>query len=169
MVAAELQGAVMSRLPDGDARALREALEQVYRSSAIHDRILRDFRAPDPLQGIRNVEAMHIRLLECLHARYGLPTPSNRWRGRVPRFDSLVDACAAAIDVGTEHAYACERLIAGARDAEILAALRNLERAVREAHLPALHAWSRELSRRKGSLRRQSVTTRKPREVAQDS
>jgi hypothetical protein len=44
-----------------------------YRGFARYDAALRDFGALPPLERILNVEAMHIRVLEGLHSRYGVP------------------------------------------------------------------------------------------------
>lgn len=135
----------MLALNDCDVRALDAAVRQLQSTLALHKRILRAVGIAPLLQRICEVEASHLKVLEWLHVRHGLPlakTP-RRWRGK--RYADASEACAALIAAEKENLAAYRDLLQTARDAEVLAELRNLTRACREGHLPALHSWARQL------------------------
>ena len=138
----------MLRLNENDVRALNIALEQQYRSFATHDQVIRDFGPAQPLERIRDVEKGHIRVVEWLHTRYAVSLPKYHGRAHIPHFADFAHACAAAIESEREHLLVYRRLIESAREADVLGELRNLERASRDGHLPALHAWARQLRKR---------------------
>lgn len=135
----------MLPLSKADIRALHVALDNAYRSFALYDRILRAFGPAPPLERIREVEAGHIHVLEWLHRWYAVPLPERGVHLNVPRFADASHACAAAIQRERESVVLYRDLLDKAHEANVLGELRNLERASHDGHLPALHAWARQL------------------------
>lgn len=84
-------------LSEAEVGALGEALDDEYRAWAIYDQVVPDLDTARPFVNIRDAEARHIAALTTLFRRYSLAVPENRWPGRVPRYESLSEACAAGI------------------------------------------------------------------------
>jgi hypothetical protein len=152
----------MLPLSECDVRALRCALEHEYRGFALHDRLAGDFGPAPRLDHIRDIESAHIETLEVLHKRFRIPVPGKPRHLHIHRFRDAVHACAFAIEAEREHLAVYRLLIETARDACVLAELRNLERECRDGRLPALRAWRRELRKlRRGRADPRSVPARR--------
>jgi rubrerythrin len=127
----------VSALDEAEIRALHEALDDEHKAWATYDQVIRDFGPERPFSNIREAEARHIGALQSLFERYGLEIPENRWPTRVPRFASLREACEASIQAEIENSNLYDRLLRSTSRPDILAVLRNLQRASQERHLPA--------------------------------
>ncbi len=114
-----------------------EALDDEHRAWATYDQVVRDFGDVLPFRNIRRAEARHIAALENLCLRYGVPIPANPWPGRVARYGTLAEACAAGVDAEVENAALYERLLACTGRPDMLRVFRNLQRASQERHLLA--------------------------------
>jgi hypothetical protein len=131
-------------LSDDEAGALREALDDEYHAWATYDQVIADFGMVRPFINIREAEARHIAALRVLFERYGLPLPKNTWPGRVARYSSVHEACAAAVAAEVENGRLYERLLARTRRPDVLTVLQRLKEASEERHL---HAFRRCLTR----------------------
>jgi hypothetical protein len=141
-------------LNDLERRALHEALDDEYRAWATYDQVVRDFGHERPFINIVEAEARHIAALRSLFERYGLEVPENPWLGRVPRFASTREACAAGIEAEVDNSALYERLLRSTQRNDILAVFRNLQRASQERHLPAFRrCMSRGEGRGRGAER----------------
>lgn len=129
-----------------DIYTLRKALRIEQRYAAMHESMEARFGPLPELSDIISAEKCHVQVLGQLHRRYGLHEPAAR-AVHLPRYVSPSDACCDAIASEAERADEYQRLIGAARESTIVAELRNLERASRVAHLPALLALERRLRR----------------------
>jgi hypothetical protein len=127
----------MAELSEGEVLALREALDDEFRAWATYEQVIRDFGAVRPFVNILDAEARHIGALEGLFERYGLPLPDNPWRGRVPRYASLREACEAGVAAEIANAALYDRLLRSTARGDILTVFRNLQEASQQRHLPA--------------------------------
>jgi hypothetical protein len=127
----------MSELTENEIRALHEALDDEYHAWTTYDQVIADFGAVAPFSNIRDAEARHIEALRTLYALYGLPIPANPWPGKVPRFASLLEACAVGASAEVANGEMYERLLAATDRADILIVFRNLQEASQQRHLPA--------------------------------
>jgi len=127
----------MGPLTASEVDALHAALDDEYRAWATYDQVIADFGDVPPFSNIREAEARHIEALQSLYARYGLPVPENPWPGKVLRYASLQEACAAGVAAEIENAALYERLLASTQRPDILTVFRNLEEASQQRHLPA--------------------------------
>jgi hypothetical protein len=127
----------MTTLNEIEAAALHEALDDEYHAWATYDQVLRDFGLVRPFSNIRDAEARHIEALMQLFTQHGLAVPPNPWPGRVERYPSMHDACAAAVEAEIANAALYERLLASTDRSDILSVFRNLRDASQERHLPA--------------------------------
>jgi len=128
---------ISNALSDDEAAALREALDDEYRAWATYDQIIADFGEVRPFSNIRESEMRHIGALRELFARYGQAFPSNPWPGRVDRYDSVSEACAAAVAAEVENGRLYEKLIARTRHADVQLVFERLMEASEERHLQA--------------------------------
>jgi hypothetical protein len=124
-------------LDDVERSALREALDDEYRSWATYDQVIRDFGPERPFTNIRDAEQRHIEALHRLFERYELEVPQNTWPGRVQRYASIRAACEAGIEAEIENGALYERLMQSTRREDILRVFENLRRASEERHLEA--------------------------------
>lgn len=127
----------MNSLEDSEIAVLMEALDDEYQAWATYDQVLNDFGQVRPFVNIREAEARHIQALLSLFERYGVDVPSNYWPGKVERYASLRAACEAGVAAEIANGEMYERLIAQARQADIVEVLRRLQEASQRRHLPA--------------------------------
>jgi hypothetical protein len=127
----------MTDLTEPEIGALSEALEDEYKAWATYDQVIADFGEVAPFVHIREAEARHIDALRTLFARYGLAMPGNLWPGRVPRFASLTEACAAGVAAEVANAALYDRLLSATQRPDILGVFRRLQAASQGHHLPA--------------------------------
>ena len=125
-------------LSDAEIRGLVEALDDEYLAHATYEQVLADFGEDAlPFANIVEAEARHIGALLRVFSHHGLPVPDNPWPGRVPRFESVADACRAGVDAEVANAALYDRLLTTTERPEMLEVYRNLQRASQENHLPA--------------------------------
>lgn len=127
----------MNNLTEKETRALHEALDDEYKAWATYDQVIADFGEVLPFRNIRDAEGRHIEALRTLFVRYGVPIPENPWPGKVTRFTSLQEACAAGVSDEIANAELYERLLEATERPDILTVLRNLQAASQQRHLPA--------------------------------
>ena len=127
----------MAELNKTELDALFEALDDEYRSWATYDQVISDFGEVRPFINIRDAEARHIQALCSLLIAYEITIPENTWPGRVPRYKTLREACAAGVTAEIENDQMYARLLRSSDKTDILAAFRNLQRASQQRHLPA--------------------------------
>lgn len=127
----------MDRMTASEIQALNEALDDEYHAWATYDQVATDFGNVRPFVNVRDAEARHIEALSGLFARYGMTMPANTWPGRVTRYASLQEACEAAVAAEIANGEMYERLLGATQRPDILAVLRNLQRASQQRHLPA--------------------------------
>lgn len=124
-------------LTPGEVIALLDALDDEHKAHATYAQVIADFGPVRPFENIVESEARHIDALTSLMHRYAVPVPSNPWPGKVPRFETVEQACRAAVDAEIDNAALYDRLLASTERADVRAVLKNLQEASQERHLPA--------------------------------
>lgn len=127
----------MQTLTETEMNALHEALDDEYQSWSTYDQVIHDFGEVRPFINIRDAEARHIEALRTLYTRYGVPMPENTWIGKVVRYSSVQEACAASVAAEIANGELYERLFKTELRPDIATVLRNLQEASLERHLPA--------------------------------
>jgi len=127
----------MTILNEIEITALHDALDDEYHAWATYDQVIQDFGLVRPFSNIRDAEARHIEALMHLFTQHGLAAPPNPWPGKVERYPSLREACAAAVEAEIANAALYDRLLASTGRSDILSVFRNLRDASQERHLPA--------------------------------
>ena len=127
----------MNNLNEIEIKALNEALDDEYHSWATYDQVIADFGELPPFSNIRDAEGRHIEALLRLFEKYGLAIPENPWTGKVTRYASRQEACAAAVAAEIANGEMYERLLEATQRPDILTVLRNLQEASQQRHLSA--------------------------------
>lgn len=127
----------MEKLTRQDVRALRKAFEDTCSACSMYEQVIREFGPLRPFPMLKDAEERHMRALEALLARYRVAVPKTPARPAAA-FQTISEALDTVISAESKKVEAYERLHATAREADVLAEIRNLRRASRDAHLPAL-------------------------------
>jgi hypothetical protein len=125
------------RLSGAERAGLIAALDDEYEAHATYAQVIEDFGDVRPFTNIIGAEARHADALVKLFHRYGVPVPANTWPGRVPRYETLQQACEAAVAAEIDNGELYDRLLAGTARSDVLAVYRNLQAASQERHLVA--------------------------------
>jgi hypothetical protein len=116
---------------------LLAVLDDEYRAHATYTQILDDLGPVLPFTNIRDAEARHVDALLGLLRAFGVAAPSNTWPGRVTRYPSVQEACAAGVRAEIDNAALYDRVLTRTSRPELVTVYENLQRASRENHLPA--------------------------------
>ena len=87
----------ISALDNTERQALEDALEDEYKAHTTYAQVIQDLGAVLPFLNIVDAETRHVSALLSLFEKCGIAAPPNRWPGKVPRFSSVEEACAAAV------------------------------------------------------------------------
>ncbi|QXX76438.1 hypothetical protein MHY1_03281 [Methylovirgula sp. HY1] len=117
--------------------ALTAALDDEYKAHATYAQVIDDFGAVRPFINIVEAEARHIAALLTLFERYGVTPPKNGWVGKVPRFASIADACAAGVQAEIDNVALYDRLFESTQRPDVLQVYQALRSASLDRHLSA--------------------------------
>jgi len=127
----------ISALDNTERQALEDALDDEYKAHTTYDQVIHDLGPVRPFVNIVDAETRHVSALLSLFEKYGIAAPPNRWPGKVPRFSSVHEACAAAVQGEIENVALYDRVLKTTRRPDILSVYRALRSASRYRHLPA--------------------------------
>jgi hypothetical protein len=129
-------------LDDAEVRALQETLDDEYKAHETYAQVLCDFGEVRPFINIVEAEARHYSALLSLLEKYRIAPPENRWAGKTPRFSSVREACAAAVQGEIENVKLYDRALKSTQRSDILAVYEALRSASQDRHLPAFRRCS---------------------------
>ena len=123
--------------------AMEEAIQDEFKAENTYLRVLADFGPQLPFQNIVFAEERHSQALAWLFQKREMEVPLSQWHlDNVPRFGTLQQACAAAVQAELDNIALYDRLFA----MELPGDVRNVFEHNREAsltrHLPAFQACS---------------------------
>jgi hypothetical protein len=124
-------------LNDTEVQALKDTLDDEYKSRETYAQVIRDFGEVRPFINIVEAEARHVLALLNLFEKYGASPPTNRWAGKAPRFSSVHEACVAGVRGEVENVAIYDRALKSTGRPEILAVYQALRSASQDRHLPA--------------------------------
>jgi hypothetical protein len=124
-------------LDDMEVQALKETLDDEYKSRETYAQVIRDFGEVRPFINIVEAEARHASALLNLFEKYSVSPPANRWAGKAPRFSSVREACVAGVLGEIENVAIYDRALKSTRRPDILAVFQALRSASQDRHLPA--------------------------------
>jgi rubrerythrin len=121
--------------------ALNEAIQDEYKARAIYAKVIARFGEVRPFSNIIHAEMRHIEALARIYAAHNLPVPEDTWYARVPSFNSLEDACAAAVQAEIDNAALYDQIMLVVGNAEMRRVFTALAKASIEQHLPAFQRY----------------------------
>ncbi len=124
-------------LSESEVEALLMALEDEYKAWSVYEQVIVDFGAVRPFTSIQRAEENHIAALVTLFDGYGLEVPANEWRGNVPTFDTLAEACEAGVQAEIDNAALYDQLFSMVENPDLIRVFTALQRASQDQHLPA--------------------------------
>lgn len=131
--------------------ALVEAINDEYKARATYRAVIQKFGEIRPFINIVEAEGRHANALLPLFTQYHVDIPEDDWASRVQVPDTVLDACRLAVEDEIENAEMYERLLKSVSDyPDVVAVLKQLQRASVENHLPA---FQRCVAREQGSGR----------------
>jgi hypothetical protein len=121
--------------------AMESAIQDEYHAEATYDRILSDLGNVWPFINIVEAERRHIEAAAGLFANRGIEVPESQWnRNNVARFDSVVEACAAAAQAERDNVSLYDTFLKMELPTDVRNVFTNNRAASLEAHLPAFEA-----------------------------
>jgi len=127
----------ISALDNTERQALEDALDDEYKAHTTYDQVIHDLGPVRPFVNIVDAETRHVSALLSLFEKYGIAAPPNRWPGKVSRFSSVHEACAAAVQGEIENVALYDRVLKTTRRPDILSVYQALRSASLDRHLPA--------------------------------
>lgn len=121
----------------GEVQALKDALDDEYKSYATYAQVIADIGPVRPFINIIEAEARHFSALLALFTAYGVTPPKDRWRGNAPRFASLPAACVAAVQGEIDNVAIYDRVLNSTNRTDILRVYSAVREASLDRHLPA--------------------------------
>jgi len=125
-------------------QAVVEALASPYGEFAAHalySAILKKFGDAQPYAAIREAETRHIQALKRQLEKYGVAIPEDKFAGKTEAPATLLEAAKRGIEAEERNIAMYDRYLVTVKDYEDLTRVfTNLQRASREAHLPAFKA-----------------------------
>ena len=106
---------------DTEVQALKDTLDDEYKSRETYTQVIRDFGEVRPFINIVEAEARHASALLNLFEKYNVSPPTNRWAGKAPRFSNVHEACVAGVQGEIENVAIYDRALKSTRCPVILA------------------------------------------------
>lgn len=137
---AAMAGTATSAQSDGDAAALRAALDDEYRAEATYAAVIAAFGEVRPFINIIEAERRHAASVRAEMDRLGLRYPAaNPYLGKLAAPGSVLDACKAGVAAEVENIALYDRLLPTIADPQVRDTLTRLQAASRDRHLPAFN------------------------------
>jgi hypothetical protein len=141
--AADGAGAGAAALSADVVAALDRTIQDEYQAEAIYLGVLIDFGDVRPFANVVYAEQRHSESIARLFENHGLAVPRNVWSvDNVPRFGSLVEACASAVAAEQDNVTLYDTYLALDLPRDVANVFGNNRAASLERHLPAFQACS---------------------------
>lgn len=123
------------------AAAMEEAIQDEYRAYFTYSAVVEDLEPDFPFSVIRDAEESHYTAIANLYIKRGLAVPASDWTlANVPRYATLVAACAAGVQGELGNIAMYDRLLALTLPDDVKRVFENLRAASADRHLPAFEA-----------------------------
>lgn len=120
-----------------ERQALDEVLQDEYKARATYAKVIEKFGAVRPFSNVIRAESRHAASLKGIYDQYGLTMPEDTWQGKVPEFDSLQAAAAAAVQAEIDNAALYDRIMPQVSNPAVVRVFTALRDASQKRHLPA--------------------------------
>ena len=122
---------------NGNADALKLALDDEYKAKATYLKVIEDFGNIRPFTNIVKSEQRHIEALLPFFKKYNLDIPGNPYLGKIPSYSSVKKACQVGVEAEIENVKLYDRIFSMTDDPDLIRVFENLQWASQERHLRA--------------------------------
>ena len=130
--------ATLAATAPSETAIMARALQDEYRAEAIYRGVLDDFGAIRPFANVVWAENLHSASIQRLYAARSLTAPPSEWSvDNVPRFMSVAEACAGAVQAERENITMYDAMLAATLAEDVRQVLANNRAASLYNHLPA--------------------------------
>ncbi|GAB4476445.1 MAG: hypothetical protein OHK0018_07280 [Erythrobacter tepidarius] len=137
-VTAAMAGAAAWAQSDGDAAALRAALDDEYRAEATYAAVIAAFGEVRPFINIIEAERRHAAQVKDQLDRLGMPyTRANPYLGRLTAPATVLAACEQGVAAEIENIALYDRILPTIKNPQVRETLTRLQSASHERHFPA--------------------------------
>lgn len=141
---AQQAGRPTTHLPPAVKQALVETLagaDGEFAAHALYSAVLKKFGDAQPYLNIREAETRHIQALKRQMEKYGMAIPEDKFAGKVTPPESLLLAAKEGVEAEIKNIALYDRYLTLVEAyPDITRVFTNLQRASRDAHLPAFEA-----------------------------
>lgn len=115
--------------------------EGEFAAHALYSAILKKHGDIQPYAAIREAEARHIQALKRQLEKYGITIPEDKFAGKAVAPATLLEAAKQGVESEEKNVAMYDRYLAAVKDyPDLTRVFTNLQRASRDAHLPAFRA-----------------------------
>lgn len=132
-----IQDLPVEDISQAELDALNQTINDEYKARAIYSKVIAKFGDIKPFSNIINAETTHASELTQLYIKYDLDVPVDDWESKVPEFETVSDACAAAVQAEIDNAALYDELLSNVDNQDIIAVFTSLRDASLNKHLPA--------------------------------
>jgi hypothetical protein len=118
-------------------QALIEAINDEYKARATYQKVMDKFGSVQPFSNIIKAEATHVAELKPLFSKYGIEVPKDEWYDKVPEFNTLQEACSAAVQAEIDNVKMYDEFFKFVKEKDIIDVFKRLRAASQDKHLPA--------------------------------
>jgi len=112
-----------------------------FAAHALYSAILTKHGDIQPYAAIREAETRHIQALKRQLEKYGIPIPEDKFAGKAVSPATLLEAAKQGVESEEKNVSMYDRYLAAVKDyPDLTRVFTNLQRASRDAHLPAFKA-----------------------------
>jgi hypothetical protein len=142
-VASAAPAAAASTLSAEIVTAMDQTLQDEYHAESIYLGVLADFGDQRPFANVVHAEQRHSAAIVRLYGNHGLDAPESQWTvDNVPHFDSVTEACTAAVSAEQENVALYDTYLALDLPRDVRNVFENNRAASLERHLPAFQSCS---------------------------
>jgi hypothetical protein len=123
--------------------AMDHTLQDEYHAESIYLGVLADLGDQRPFANVVRAEQRHSEAILRLYGNHGLVAPESQWTvDNVPHFDSLTEACTAAVSAELDNVALYDTYMALDLPRDVRNVFENNRAASLERHLPAFQSCS---------------------------
>ncbi len=121
--------------------AMERTIQDEYHAENIYLRVIADFGEVRPFVNVVNAEERHSEAIAGLYRNRALEVPASRWNlDNVPRFGSVTEACAAAVQAEKDNIALYDSFFAMDLPNDVRNVFTNNRFASLDKHLPAFES-----------------------------
>ncbi len=129
-------GAAVIQLSTSEKVALASVIENEYELRATYQKVLDKFGDERPFINVIGSKEHNINMLTELMLKHGTKPPADDWINRVNEYDSIEDACKAAVQFEADSSMLYQSVFASTSKDNVLEILLHIEKIIMMNNIP---------------------------------